>query len=1365
MAGPRRAQPAPKTPSPTQMHRAWLALVDSDGPFLAVPPLLAVYRQGMPAISADAKAALTAAKPEFDRAWDAWDASRADSGATVPGQDDPGLSGYRVARDAWVDVVLREVFGWADMLATGGPVLDVATATSERGDIEVRPDAALVHGDRVGALVSIVDPVDDLRDLLEDGWAASPIDRMEAMLRTGDCSIGLVTDGRWWALVSTPQVGLPASGIVDALTWVEEVATRDAFAELCGRRRLVGGRESERLPQLFAESVLAAEQVTESLGTQVRQAVELIVQALSDAARSARDRSEPDPLPRDGQEVYEAVVTVMMRVVFLLFAQERGLLPQGRVFAQGYGLAGQLDALDARSRAEGEESLDGTVHTWHRLLATSRALHAGATFEDLRLPAYGGSLFDPDRFPFLSATTPRGTLAITVSDRVMLQVLRAVQIAHVRGQEARRISFRDIDVEQIGYIYEGLLGYTCRRVDDVIVGLTGTAGAEPEIPLDELDDLAEEYPDDRGLADAIRAWAKKNQPAAKPPSTAALAKALAAGDSAEDAERALLQVTGDEGLRTRLRAYVGIIRRDLRGRPAVVEPGGLVVVETPSRRNAGAHYTPRALAEEVVHHALEPLVYRPGPHQTDDQDAWRPLSSTDILGLRVADIACGSGAFLVAAARYLARKLVEAWHAEGSVTMPPHELEVDALRKVVARCLYGADINGMAVEMCKLSLWLVSLDRDLPFSFVDDKVLHGNSLLGLTDLRQLRNLHIAPGETQADALFYLAGGEAVQALDIDAVTRRVVDRRRALASVVDERDPARTATTKRRLLTEIETDTARVSRVADAVIAAGLPLGGAPGKKLDEAYENLRAAVGAAFPESGDGDPTHLNELLGGLAPTVETDYDRWQPLHWALAVPDVMERGGFDAIVGNPPFLGGKKISAANGRNLRYFLMHQIAAGRSGESDLMGYFLLRAASLSRCNLGMIATNSIAQIEARRVALQPLIDYHDFTITRAFRSRPWPTDADVSVATLWMTKDSIPANLARVADGRRVSHIPGSLDPSSPDVFTARPLRENSGLSFMGCIISGDGFVIPRIPREWHNEAEDICDVTPTFVTNSTVNDSPSHEPTSRVIDFFNLSEEQAAKYAPAYRRIRELVYPLRQRNKKKTYREKWWQFAESCPGLRAALSDLDYCIAISLTSNTVQPVRLPSRAIFNNSLGIIALGTHADLAILSSNAHVLWATERGSTLQEGFRYTPSEVFESFPRPVNTRRIESLGFSLESTRLELMANYRCGLTKMYGMVNDPTVRKEEQVETIRQIHVEIDRAVMEAYGWGDVRLDHGFHTYRQMRRWTVSPAARVEILDRLLEENHRRATNEQARGVQADPAGADEVDEVEEDTH
>ncbi|WP_369941764.1 DNA methyltransferase, partial [Promicromonospora sp. AC04] len=856
----------------------------------------------------------------------------------------------------------------------------------------VEATGAVVRGQDVGALVLVVDPVSSLRDPYDDAWSASPIDRMDAILRTSGHPLGVVTDGRWWAIVSAQTDVMTASGIVDSQTWIDEGAVRDAFFALIEPKRVLGGAEFDRLPALFRESVTAAEEITVALGTQVRRAVELLVSAFSESAMSAREAGRVDPLPDDRDQVYEGAVTAMMRVVFLLFAEERSMMPQSALFTEGYGISDQLDVLEARFQDENAEALDGTHHTWHRLLATSQALYSGVNTEDMRLPAYGGSLFDTERFAFLTAVSDDGALAVTASDRVMLEVLRSVQYATV-GNERRRISFRDIDVEQIGYIYEGLLGYTAEDVTEITVGLVGKDGEEPEVPLGLLDDLYEEAGDDVRFVTVLLDWLKKNQTGAKTKSGTALKKALVA--LPDDAERALLAVTRDEELLARLRPYVGIIRRDLRDRPVVIQPGGLAVVETPSRANSGAHYTPKSLAQEVVLHALEPLVYSPGPHQTADRDQWKLIRWNKILDLKVADIACGSGAFLVAAAEYLSAKLVEAWHAEGIATGTPRELEIRARRQVVASCLYGADINGMAVEMCKLSLWLVSLDPGQPFSFVDDKVLHGNSLLGVTDIKQLEAMHIDPAQAKtftghgdstmgfsAGALFG-EGSEAtgIEMLDVRGVIRDVIEARRDLASPIEENDPARSAKAKRRLLERIHERSATLSKVADGVVAAGLRHGGKPGKKLNEAYDTLRIAADKAFvPDADCADPAMLDGIINtGLKPAVVTDYDRWNPLHWALAVPDVLGneyggRGGFDAVIGNPPFLGGQKLTGAMGTDVRDWFVNLIATGRRGSADLVAYFFLRATSLlqTKGTLGLIATNTVAQGDTREVGLDAM---------------------------------------------------------------------------------------------------------------------------------------------------------------------------------------------------------------------------------------------------------------------------------------------------------------------------------------------------------------------------------------------------------
>jgi hypothetical protein len=1338
--------PRRSAPSTADLHRAWLELVDADGPFLSVPVLKRAWSTGMlPPGSAELDA-LRDAKPAFEKAWDRWDADPDDAGA---------LGRYREARDSWVDVVLRKTLGWKELYAA--PAAADVKVHSPDYSVTVTPTGALVRGDTTGALVLVVDPVDSLRDPSGDGWAASPVDRMEELLRTSGVPVGVVTDGRWWAIVSARPETMIASGIFDAQTWIEDPATRNAFSQLLRIPRLLGRKREDLLTELFGLSVAAAEEITEALGTQIRRAVELLVQAMSEAGIEARRRGEPDPLPADRDEVYQAAVTVMMRVVFLLFAEERGLLPQGRLFTAGYGVSDELDTLDARARKEGSETLDATHLTWYRLLATSRALYRGSSFEDIRLPSYGGSLFDPGRFAFLTAREDHGTLAVAVSDRVMLEVLAAVQMAKLPGEPARRISFRDIDVEQIGYIYEGLLGYSCRDVEEVTVGLIGKEGEEPEIPLARLEELRASRRTDDALAGAILGWVKESQPAATAPTRAALAKAIRGSGQVEDADRALRAVVPtDPELRERLRPFIGIIRRDLRNRPTVMIPGGVLVVETPSRATAGAHYTPKSLATDVVRYALEPLVYDPGPHQ--QQDGWVPVDSDRLLELKVADIACGSGAFLVAAARYLADRLVEAWQRQEAVTgMTPRELETHAIRTVIATCLYGADINAMAVEMCKLSLWLVSLDPRLPFSFVDDKILHGNSLLGLTDVRQLKRQHIDPDTADTQQSLYEA--------DVDGVLRQATRLREQLANEVNDSDPQRSTNTKRRQWRRYQEITAELTETADAVIATGLRLGGKPGRALNVAYENLGIALGNAHPTDGSQPSrTMLDDILkAGLTPTVPTDYKRWKTLHWILAVPDVMDRGGFDAIIGNPPFLGDQKIGAALGTNVRNWLVQILASGRKGRADLVAYFFLRAMSLlnTQGNLGLIATNTVAQGDTRQIGLRQMVRDDALTITRAIQSRSWPVaSANLEYAAVWGTRDTIATDIPRIADNMPVARISSMLEPGE-DVDPLR-LSKNARVAFKGCESYGLGFILePEEAKSWIKSEPRNSEVLFPYLNAEDLNSRPDVSPARWTIDFNRMLESEAQTYPLPYQRLVERVKPERAKKARDVREAPWWLFWRARPIMREAIAKLDEMLVIARVSKTIMPVRIRTALVPSDATVVFATDSFTDQAVLSSSMHQMWAIKYGSGMRNDPRYTPSSVFDTFPRPEATDQLAEIARMLDIERQEIMLHRDLGLTKLYNLVNDFDIADsaDSDVARMREIHVELDQAVMDAYGWTDVPLDYGFHTYRQMVRWTVSPAARVEILDRLLAENLRRAAAQGEAPPPADDGGESEGDE------
>jgi hypothetical protein len=461
-----------------------------------------------------------------------------------------------------------------------------------------------------------------------------------------------------------------------------------------------------------------------------------------------RERDEPGVGEVDAHEVYRGAVSTMMRIVFLLFAEERGLLPSdNELYASTYS-AGQLCAeLEQRALEGSEDDLEHTSAGWHRLLALFTAVHGGIAHPRLTMHAHDGSLFDPKQFPWLR---------LAIDDRTVLHMLRAVQYVEIgagRSRERRSLSFRSLDVEQIGYVYEGLLSYDGFRADGVVVGLIGKQGTEEEVSLRELEGLAARHSDVPSLAAALAAEYKDS----KIGSPKALEKKLAPLGVAEreEARKKLLAVVrGDYPLAERLLPFAGLIRLDLRELPVVILPGALYVTDSPLRKNTGTHYTPRFLAEQVAEGALEPLVFEPGPLQTADKDEWELKSSREILSLKVADIAMGSAAFLVAAARYLGAKLLEAWIREGDhrardyVAREPGVDEdpvvIEARRQTIEHCLYGVDINPMAVEMAKLSLWLVSMDVTRPFTFLDDRLVAGDSLLGITSLDQLEYMHMEP---------------------------------------------------------------------------------------------------------------------------------------------------------------------------------------------------------------------------------------------------------------------------------------------------------------------------------------------------------------------------------------------------------------------------------------------------------------------------------------------------------------------------------------------------------------------------------------------------------------------------------------------
>ena len=494
--------------------------------------------------------------------------------------------------------------------------------------------------------------------------------------------------------------------------WLEEPITLRAFRSLLSSERFFGVADADILEEMLAESALNQQEVTDQLGYQVRRAVQVLIQTL-DQADQDHGRELLGDVPE--AELYEAALTVMMRLVFLFCAEERELLLLGDpLYDQHYAVSTLRAQLRETADQYGEEVLERRHDAWCRLLSTFRAVYGGVEHERMTLPAYGGNLFDPDRFPFLEGRKRKTTWRevpcdpLPVDNRTVLHLLEALQTLQVKvpgggAAESRRLSFRALDIEQIGHVYEGLLDHTAKRATEPMLGLVGSKDNESEIALAELENLngGKEESKKKLVAFLEKATGKKEK---------ALEKALDLELDVEKAGQFQAACGNDDKLWARVKPLAGLVREDDFGHPVVIRKGSVYVTEGTDRRSSGTHYTPKSLTEPIVQYTLEPLVYV-GPAEGKPKEEWKLRTPAELLELNICDMACGS-AFLVQACRYLAERLVESWEqaekdhpgvpgitpegtastgkaGENLIPKDTDERMIFARRIVAQRCLYG----------------------------------------------------------------------------------------------------------------------------------------------------------------------------------------------------------------------------------------------------------------------------------------------------------------------------------------------------------------------------------------------------------------------------------------------------------------------------------------------------------------------------------------------------------------------------------------------------------------------------------------------------------------------------------------------------
>jgi len=1342
MAAARPKQPSRGTQAnPKAAIQDWLTLVDPDGAFLTTTELAAVFPHGFEPMAADQRAELRA------RAADLTD-DIAD----------------RAELRAWL---LETVLDWEGQLVDGQSIPATALVRAPEHGVQLRPDDALVDVDdstkvRVGVFTwPLGTRLDRRTDLATagDSWPASPVQRAETWCRESNVPLAVVTDDDQWVLVWAPR-GAPAA----SCRWrvgdlADERILQAGLVALLGARRFFAVGDDEILEKLFERAADAEAEVTKGLGSSVRRSVELLVAAIS------RDDVASGGKVLEGvasTEVYESAVTVLMRLVFLLFAEERRLLPaEDPLWAESYSVLTLRDDLRRASTRDGEDALERRSTAWHRLLATFRAVYGGVNHDRLTLPGYGGSLFDPDRFPFLegrrapdhlivggvdlgpapdASTGPERPVAI--DDRTVLAILDAlltIEVKSGRTKVAQRVSYKALDVEQIGHCYEGLLDHGCAPVEQLAVGLIGPEGNEPEITIAELETLRGE-----GSA-ALCEWLSDKTRCNK--KATALEKLLKAEPSGIDLARLRVACGHDDDVVARVSPFWGLIREDLRGLPVVLLPGSQFVTQTSTRRNMGAQYTTKALAEEVVQYALEPLVYEPGPQNEADPTKWKLRTPVEILDLRVCDPAVGSGAILTAAGRYLADRLTESVieHGPGDGRFAPRlaelvsasadEQTVLARREIVDHCLYGVDKNPVAAEMAKLSLWLTTMARERPFTFLDHAIQVGDSLLGVTDMEQLRWLHLDPTERHGEANF-----ETI-ALDLRLKEAADLARRLQALSVISVRD----AVEKQRLHDELRSKLADLSVVADAIVGAALSTAGRSGVSMEQRLDGQLDRINVVLNDDSPSiERTAAIATLHGISTGwLRTDLPHEVPnpwerqcLHWPLAFPEVMlrpERPGFDAFVANPPYMGNKYWKERLGKFVQSYFAAVLGVPLR-KPDLIVLFMWRFKVLlnESGTVGALATQSITEVDSKALMNSQVLD--SLGIHRAVRSRAWPGDANVTIAQLWLSKGQweSPPKL----DGVEVESISADLQPSSSSLEPV-PLSDHL-FAFQGIDNSrGLAFMVGA-----EHELTRYEDLFRPFVSGEDISQSDPMSPPRRVLDLTAWPEDRLVSLPePVYRHLMDVVRPTRTPEELKSYpnlSKRWWTFWMTRENLFARSRLSPMCVAMPAVAKYLVPLSLPSKWAYSNKVIVVQVERADTQAILLSPAFDIWARKFGGTMGSTTRVMKiASVIDTFPLP-DGEVDPALADEWQAALVALIQMTDSSATEVLNLVADGTESAPE-IDVLRLLYGEIHAATSAAYGW-------------ELQPWTpLAPneAVSASMLATLLALNHSRHAGEQLAGLDA----------------
>jgi hypothetical protein len=1162
-------------------------------------------------------------------------------------------------------------------------------------------------------------------------WSHPAAAKFDRLLRAVRVPIGVLSNRRVLRVVYAPHG--EASGHIDfRLDDMVTVGGRpilDALIMLLHAQRFFAVSEERSLPALLRESRKYQATVTTELGEQVFEALTILLRGFEAAAeRDGRGRARLDQaLARENDHLYKGLLAVLLRMVFVLYAEDRGLLPiEHPLYEQHYSLFALFKQLQV-DHGQNPDSMSRRFGAWGRVIALFRAVFLGVRAGEFAMPARRGALFDPNSYAFLEGWDPAGSSPIsepelraavevpTIDDETMFLVLQRLIVL-----DGQRVSYRTLGVEQIGSVYEGLMGYHVERMQGAAVR------TRPHGVWLSAETLLAVPPAQRGgfLVDSVRL---DKAPATK----------LAESVKGMRAEAAFELLHEHAMGRTKLARAANVAHAD----QLVLQPGS-------ERRRTSSHYTPPSLSSKVVARTLEPLL-----KCMTEEGAIGP-SSRRILMLRVCDPAMGSGAFLVEACRMLADELVAAWTREGIVARYADPVTY-ARRRVAQCCLYGIDKNAAAVELAKLSLWLVTMAKERPFTFLDANLRHGDSLVGLS-LPQIRAFHWRPEEQ-----LELGAGQ------IDGALKEAVESRQKLHDFALKENGFNVDPREKEIVhKDAEDALARVRLIADVCLGAFFAKDSDKERerervrRLDVVQRWLAERNGKASALQGE-----LTELQRALR-------QQQVPFHWPLEFPDVFvderpdplagdARSGaawMDAFVGNPPYSGKNGISASGGLSYLPWLQ-AIHAGAHGNADLAAHFYRRTAALlgDHGTIGFVTTNTIRQGDTRSTGLQ-FLSANEFTIYDASSDIQWADESENAKAAVTVCRAILakgkPVSLARC----RFDDTPCSTISSQLSIGAERGdpvgLGANARGAFVGTYVLGMGFTLDPDERKAliARDRRNASRIFP-YLGGEEVNTNPDQGFDRYVINFGTMSLEQAEAWPDLIRIVREKVKPERDKlNDNADGRRRkanWWQYGRWTPALYEAIASLPRCLVTAIVSKHLMFSFQPTDRVFSHKLYVFPIDHHTPFAVLQSRVHEPWARLLSSTLEDRLNYSASDCFETFPFPESNPRtvipaLEKIGEELYTARASYMLETQRGLTKTYNALKDSACTDRPIVQ-LRKLHERMDAAVLDAYGWSDLSVPPFCATNDQDR--AAQEAFKREVIERLFVLNAQRAEEEARLGL------------------